>query len=69
MTKLMPFEDPNHKGNSPEFHTGEPCIEKGCEKPAGTWWSKLWCFEHNVERMRRIDRQFTDIAKSYGIKR
>lgn len=53
--KLVPCYDPNHEGNSAAYHTGKPCIEKGCERPAGTWWSKVWCFEHNVERMKRID--------------
>lgn len=68
MTKLAAFEDPNHDGNSAKYHTDEPCIVKGCDKPAGTWWSKLWCFEHNVERMKRIDRNLTEIAADYGIK-
>jgi hypothetical protein len=57
----MAFEDPNHEGNSPSYHTGKPCIEKGCERPAGTWWSPHWCFEHNVERIKRISKQFDDL--------
>jgi len=69
VSKLTAFEDPHHKGNSSAYHTGETCIVIGCDKPAGTWWSRLWCFEHNVERMKRIDRNLTDIAKSSGIKR
>jgi len=53
--KLEAFEDPNHKGNSSEYHTGKTCIEGECENPAGTHWSPHWCFKHNVERIRRID--------------
>lgn len=48
------YRDRDYKGNSPEHHTGKPCIEAGCDKPAGTVWSEHWCFEHNVERMDRI---------------
>lgn len=59
---MFPYEDPNHEGNSDKHHTGKECIEPGCSKPAGTWWSPLWCFEHNVERMNRIDRSLKDIA-------
>jgi hypothetical protein len=61
MTTLIAFEDPNHEGNSPKYHTGKPCIEPGCDKPAGTWWSPYWCFEHNVERIKRVTRQFDEI--------
>lgn len=49
------YKDPNHRGNSPKYHTRKPCVTPGCGKPAGTWWSPLWCFEHNVERIDRID--------------
>lgn len=51
---MMAYQDPNHPGNSPEFYNGHRCIEKGCDNPAGTRWSPLWCFEHNVERIDRI---------------
>lgn len=51
---MKAFEDPNHPGNGPEHRTGKPCIESGCDRPAGTAWSPHWCFECNVERMRRI---------------
>ena len=49
------YQDRNDEGNSAEHHTGKPCIEKNCNKPAGTLWSPLWCFECNVERMDRIN--------------
>lgn len=58
---LEAFEDPHHEGNSASHHTGKKCIEKGCDKPAGTAWSHLWCFEHNVERMKRIERNLQDM--------
>jgi hypothetical protein len=51
---MMAFEDPANAGNSPKYHTGEKCIEPGCERPAGTAWSPYWCFECNVKRLRRI---------------
>ena len=51
---IKAFEDPNDDGNSPRFHTGGPCIEEGCDKPAGTAWSPYWCFECNVARMKKI---------------
>jgi hypothetical protein len=38
---------------------------KGCDRPAGTLWSPYWCFEHNVERIRRISRQLDEIASAY----
>ena len=58
---MIAFEDPDHAGNGPEHHTGEPCVEQGCERPAGTWWSPLWCHECNVVRMRRISRNLEGI--------
>lgn len=58
---MIAFEDPSHPGNGSEYHTGEPCHTKGCERPAGTWWSPHWCFEHNVERLHRITGQLDEI--------
>ena len=68
MTKLKAYEDPAHEGNSPEYHTGKFCIEKDCVSPAGTLWSPLWCFKHNVERIRRIDLALEQLEKDYGLK-
>lgn len=63
---MLAYQDPNHRGNSPKYRTGDKC--RDCDQPAGTWWSPLWCFECNVKRMDRIDRQLKSIAKShYGI--
>jgi len=58
---MMAFEDSTNEGNSPKYHTGKKCIESGCSKPAGTYWGKFWCFEHNVERIHRIDKELSDI--------
>ena len=49
-----PPEDPAHEFNSPKYHTGKPCIERGCTNPAGTGWSRLWCQPCNAKRMRHI---------------
>jgi hypothetical protein len=61
------YDDPNDPRNWPESHTGKPCIEPGCSKTAGTEWSPYWCFEHNVERIKKIDTQLrkliSDMAK------
>jgi len=54
------FKDPNHEGNSSRYHTGKPCIEIGCNDPAGTAWSPYWCFKHNLERIDRITQAFTN---------
>lgn len=51
---MEPAADPNHPGNSAEYHTGKPCIVKGCKAPAGTWWGPHWCQEHNHARLEKI---------------
>ncbi len=61
MANLPAYADPNHRGNSADHHTGKPCVERGCDKPAGTAWSPLWCFDHNVERLQRCDRFFQSL--------
>jgi hypothetical protein len=60
------FEDPNHIGNSAKYHTGKLCIEKDCCNPAGTLWSKYWCFEHNVARIKGIDASLEKLRDSIG---
>lgn len=60
MTILKAFEDPNNEGNTAKYHTGKPCVE-GCGRPAGTAWSKFWCFECNVARMKGIENSMVDI--------
>ena len=54
----MGFDNPNDERNGPQYHTGEACIEKGCDAPAGTAWSPHWCFQHNVARIKRINASF-----------
>lgn len=53
-------EDPADVNNSARYHTGKPCIEDGCELPAGTAWSPHWCQKHNAERMERITKSLLD---------
>ena len=57
------YQDPNHPLNGPEYWTGRPCIEPGCNEPAGTWWSPLWCHGCNVKRMDRITKSLENISK------
>ena len=57
------FDDPTHEGNSPKYHTGKKCIVKGCDNPAGTWWSEYWCFECNVKRLNRISDSLESMIK------
>jgi len=58
--------DPNHPGNSPKHHTGNKCIESGCDRPAGTAWGPHWCYLHNAERIERIDNSLSKIAADFG---
>ena len=60
---MIAYQDPNHPGNSPVHHTGKSCIEEGCDKPAGTAWSPLWCPACNVVRMDRIDRNLRGLVR------
>jgi hypothetical protein len=60
---MKPTEDPAHSGNSAEYHTGKPCVVKGCKEPAGTWWGPSWCRQHNHERLERIGSNLNDMVK------
>lgn len=64
---LQPFDDPQHPGNSSEYHTGKPCIEKGCDRPAGTRWSRFWCQPCNAARMHRIDASLKGLVLSQAL--
>ena len=55
------YEDPNDPGNSADHNTGKDCVERDCDRPAGTAWSPLWCFECNRARMRRITESLETI--------
>jgi hypothetical protein len=48
------YDDPSDPHNGPQHHTGKPCIERGCNNPAGTAWSPFWCQPCNAKRMDRI---------------
>jgi len=60
---LHPWEDPAHPGNSPRYLTGKPCIVRGCEEPAGTVWSRLWCQKCNAARINRIGASLADMQR------
>ncbi len=60
---MIAYQDPDHEGNSAQHHSGKPCHTRGCKEPAGTAWSPLWCFKHNVERMDRISASLDDFAE------
>ena len=34
--------------------SGVLCVEAGCDEPAGTLWTDLWCPEHDMERLDRV---------------
>ena len=60
-----PYADPSNPGNAVTYHSGRLCIENGCKEPAGTWWSPLWCFKHNVIRMDRISASLRQIEENW----
>lgn len=64
-----PYADPSNPGNAVTYHTDGLCIENGCKEPAGTWWSALWCFKHNVIRMDRIRASLRQIEESWPTKK
>lgn len=48
------YQDPNDPLNGASYHTGKKCVERGCDRPAGTHWSKFWCQPCNAARLGRI---------------
>jgi hypothetical protein len=62
----MGYDDPNDPGNGLQYHTGKKCIEPGCDKPAGTAWGPSRCFEHNVERINRIEKEWQILIDRMG---
>ena len=52
--------------NGIHYQTGKACITNGCVRKAGTAWSRLWCFECNVKRMKRIDKNLREIDEHFG---
>ena len=65
---MKPAEDPSHKGNSAEYHTGKPCIVKGCKEPAGTWWGTHWCQKHNAVRLDQIGSTLETMAEKAALR-
>lgn len=61
--------DPNDPLNSPKYHTGKPCVERGCVKPAGTAWSPFWCQAHNAERMARVNDSMEIMLEAFQRRR
>ena len=59
------YKDPSDPGNSTEHHTGEVCVEHGCNEPAGTAWSPVWCFACNVKRMERVTAGFASVLAGF----
>jgi len=61
---MMQYENPDSPFNSSLYHTGKVCVERDCDKPAGTWWSPFWCWEHNAKRMSKITEGFKEVSLS-----
>lgn len=40
--------------NDPSRRSGKPCVESGCDEPAGTAWGPYFCVRHNAARLDRI---------------
>jgi hypothetical protein len=57
-------EDPGASANNPKYHTGKPCIERGCTNPAGTAWSPHWCQPCNAKRLMRVSEQLAALSRS-----
>jgi hypothetical protein len=62
-----PYQDPTSPGNAERYRTGKLCIERGCDRPAGTAWSHLWCVECNIVRMDRISASLAQLASPRAV--
>ena len=61
------FEDPHDPLNGVQYRTGNPCVEPGCDRPAGTAWSRYWCQPCNALRMNGINLSFARmVAEAKG---
>jgi hypothetical protein len=58
------FEDPRNEGNSGAYITGRSCMVGGCQEPAGTAWSPLWCLKHNISRMNQIEEVYRNVERA-----
>lgn len=43
------------------------CIEPGCDEPAGTPWTPLWCAAHDEERRARITASLERVSEAMGV--
>ena len=59
------YADPGDPLNGPKYHTGKPCIERGCNNPAGTGWSPFWCQPCNAKRMDRISASLEQMVREF----
>jgi hypothetical protein len=61
---LAPGVEISRAMEGPEHHTGKPCIWPGCDLPAGTAWSPLWCVAHYRVRTDRITADLRRLLRS-----
>jgi len=54
--------DPEDSMNGARYHTGLPCIERGCTEPAGTAWGPHLCQHHNAERLDLFSRRLAEMS-------
>ena len=65
MADPKPWADPNSSGN--KIRPDVKCIGCGAMGCITHWGP--WCFDCNVKRMTRLDKSFSDLAESVGMKR
>lgn len=61
-------ENPADPLNGPEYHTGQKCVEKGCNNPAGTHWSPFWCQPCNAKRLGRVSASLSAAVRASVVK-
>jgi len=52
-------------GHTCQRPSGRPCVQSGCDEPAGTLWGRWWCPEHDQQRLDRIGAALTAIGMSF----
>jgi hypothetical protein len=64
----MNYRNPKSPGYGRKYRKGEQCLGAAeCKNVAGSAWGP-WCYEHNVERMDRINKNMTQIEQSFAQK-
>lgn len=56
---------PGFDGYAEKYRTGKPCIELGCNEPAGTAWGPMWCKQHDIERRERVTKGLEKVTKAF----